>query len=122
MHNRAMSDSIDKRSGSGCTKDNCVCLRNQDELTQLLMEHADPHIRILAHISARQLAMVESNNDINKTLQTVIGALNSLRSKVETGFRELNERVDVLAEAHSVIETRFTEFENELPTGSIPPT
>lgn len=97
-------------------------MRNQDELTKLLMEDPDPHVRIIAHMSSRQLAMVESLNNVNGTLQTAISAVNSLKTKVETGFRDVNERIDGLSEAQGIIETRFAEFEDELPTGSIPPT
>jgi hypothetical protein len=84
------------------------------------MEDADPHVRIIAHMSSRQLAMVESLNNVNGTLQTVVSALNSLKSKVETGLRDVNERIDNLAEVHGVIQTNTTEFDEELPTGSNP--
>lgn len=113
-----MADTIDKLPG--CTRDNCVCLRNQDELTKQLLDDPDPHVRIIAHMSSRQLAMVESLNNVNGTLQTVVAGLNGLKSKVETGLRELGERVDDLAEAQGVIQTNTSEFEGELPTGSNP--
>lgn len=120
MHNRGMQDSDSKLPG--CTRENCVCLRNQDELTKLLLEHEDPHVRILAHMSSRQLAMVESINNVNETLRMLVSAQNSLKGKVESGFRDVNERIDGLAEKHSIIETRFDDFENEFPTGSLTPT
>ncbi len=73
-------------------------------------------------MSMRQLAMVESINNVNGALQSLVSAQNALKSKVEGGFRELNERVDNLAESHGILETRFDEFDDELSAGPIPPT
>lgn len=68
------------------------------------------------------MSMVESINNINATMQTVIRGQNALKTELHTGLEAVGERIDKLAEGLGVIQVRFEEFEEERPTGSMPPT
>jgi hypothetical protein len=68
------------------------------------------------------MSMVESINNINATMQTVIRGQNALKTELHTSLEAVGERIDKLAEGLGVIQVRFEEFEEERPTGSMPPT
>jgi hypothetical protein len=69
-------------------------LDRQKALTQELYDHPDPHVRLLAHMSERQLGMMELVLDTRKTVQTVATTVEELATTVNdlTGRQELLER------------------------------
>lgn len=103
---------------------NCSCYKDQSGLTKEFMESADPHVRLIAHMSNRQLSMVESLNNMQLTQQGLIQAVNGLAAEVRKGFRALNERIDILQMDQGIVtEEVIGSVEKELAAvvGTIPP-
>jgi hypothetical protein len=115
-----------KPSSPTCMDPNCSCYKDQSGLTREFMESADPHVRLIAHMSNRQLSMVESLNNVQLTQQGLIQAVNGLAAEIRNGFRALHERIDTLQLENGIIE-EIEEVEasvgKELATvvGTIPP-
>lgn len=57
--------------------------RDQRELTAALLEHGDPHVRLIAHMSNRQLGMVESISSLAGLLGGLTNEVALLRVQVE---------------------------------------
>jgi hypothetical protein len=58
-------------------------VEEQSALTRALTSHQDPHIRLLAHISERQLAMHELLSELRKTITENTKVLAELKRTVE---------------------------------------
>ncbi len=64
-------------------------VEEQSALTRALTSHQDPHIRLLAHISERQLALHELLSEFRKTLEQNTNAIIALtRTVEERGVRQ----------------------------------
>jgi len=110
-----------------CNSTTCRCYREQSDLTQELFNSPDPHIRIIAHMSSRQLSLVESMNNVQLTQHGLIQAVNGLRADMTKGFRIVGERISTLQTDHGVVE-EVVEEDDEAPqsvaasiVGTIPP-
>lgn len=55
----------------------------QRKLTQALMGHEDPHVRLLAHISERQLAFVEMLGEFRQGLNANTAAVASMADSLK---------------------------------------
>lgn len=66
----------------------------QRALTMALTAHADPHVRLLAHISERQMAFVEQMNDFKKTVSVGLDACAKSIEDLTTAVRETRARQD----------------------------
>lgn len=61
--------------------------------TAALLSHSDPHVRIIAHMSERQLAMHYLLTDI--------------RREMRDGFSALNEKVEALSGRQDTLESHY---------------
>lgn len=106
-----------------CMDMSCPCYKDQSGLTREFMESADPHTRLIAHMSNRQLAMVEFVNNMKLTQHGLIQAVNGLTAEVRRGFRVMHERLDTLQMDHGIIDEVEENVEKELAAvvGTIPP-
>lgn len=57
--------------------------KEQLELTRRLYDHPDPHVRIMAHISERQLAMMEVLTSVSAAVSELSDSVKSLHNKVD---------------------------------------
>lgn len=67
----------------------CACFADQEALGRLLAEHEDPHVRIIAHMSNRQLALSESVGDLTKLIFKTAGAVHTLQERSSNVIGEL---------------------------------
>lgn len=67
----------------------CACYADQEALGRLLAEHQDPHVRIIAHMSNRQLALSESVGDLTKLIFKTAGAVHTLQERSSNVIGEL---------------------------------
>lgn len=67
-------------------------LQRQKALTFELYNHSDPHVRLLAHMSERQLGLMELLIDTRKSVTTMATSMEDLATSV----RELTGRQDTV--------------------------
>lgn len=81
-------------SAASRDRENCACHADQDALGRQLANHPDPHVRIIAHMSNRQLALSEQMADTTKLVFKVAGVVHTLQQHVEsmTGRMQQVER------------------------------
>lgn len=60
------------------------------KLTTALLNHADPSVRLIAHMSSRQLAMVEQISELTRAVTELKETVND---KFSNEFDALTERV-----------------------------
>lgn len=74
--------------------------RNIDEeqraLATALAKHPDPHVRLLAHISERQMAFVEILTEVRNGQQAVVDSIESLT----TELKRLSDRQDAIEDRY----------------------
>jgi hypothetical protein len=118
-----MGDMSDSAPPPTCMNTECACYRDQSGLTSALLQSDDPHVRIIAHLSSRQLAMVESINNMQLTERGLIQAINGLTTTVRNGFESIRISLDNLQLDHGIIEEVEEEVEKGLAAvvGTIPP-
>lgn len=74
----------------------CPCHADQDALGRQFANHPDPHVRIIAHMSNRQLALSEKMGDTTKMLFKVAGVVHALQEQSSTTNLELRRMSDSL--------------------------
>jgi methyl-accepting chemotaxis protein len=67
----------------------CACHADQDALGRQFASHPDPHVRIIAHMSNRQLALSEQMGDTTKMVFKVAGAVHALQEQADKNNTEL---------------------------------
>lgn len=75
---------------------NCACHADQDTLGRQFASHSDPHVRIIAHMSNRQLALSEQLGDNTKMVFKLAGAVSTLQGQVGSNTLELRRVGDAL--------------------------
>ena len=125
---RLMSDDDDLESieipkpPPPCTSEHCHCSKDQTGLTQALLQSPDPQVRILAHISNRQLAMVESISILTGIADGNARVLERFRRTLSNGLTGIHTRMDALEKMLSVSQEQSEDSDTELSlVGSIPP-
>lgn len=83
----------------------------QRALTTALMEHPDPFVRLIAHISERQLALSE-------TVRLGQAATNEAVSKLTDSVRDLTSEVHQLSAQVSTLTGRHNELESRFGGGN----
>lgn len=74
------------------------------QLVQMLADHPDPHMRILAHISSRQFEMSERISDLTKMVEEKMSGLSAQ-------LQDVKDRVLALDEGFVDIEERTSDLE-----------
>lgn len=98
----------------------CACYADQEALGRLLAEHPDPHVRIIAHMSNRQLALSESVGDLTKLIFKTAGAVHTLQERSSNVIGELRtvtttlEKLVVSVDGMSAAVKALTEKHNSL--------
>lgn len=112
----------------------CACHADQELLGRALADHADPHVRIIAHMSNRQLAMAEQIGDLTRGIFRVAGGVSRLEEKLAdargeirdvsaglssltTAITELTAAVKELSAAQATLSTRLGAVEEKLAQG-----
>ena len=113
----------------------CACHADQELLGRALADHKDPHVRIIAHMSNRQLAMAEQISDLTRGIFRVAGGVSRLEEKLgdargevrevaaglsslTTAITELTVAVKELSAAQALLSTRLEQVEARLAQGS----
>ena len=78
-------------------------------LIELLANHPDPKIRILAHISTRQFELSERLSSMQKTIDEGFKLLRDKVDALDAGFTDVEDRTEALEE-------RLQLNENSSPT------
>ncbi len=85
------------------------------QLIQLLADHPDPHMRILAHISSRQFELSERISDLTKMFHEKTDALTTQLGQhsrdVVDQFNEVKKHLSALDDGFVEIEDRTSELE-----------
>lgn len=82
----------------------CACHADQDALGRQFSSHPDPHVRMIAHMSNRQLALSEQLGDNTKMAFKLAGAVHSLQEKVDVNTTELRKVSEALASMAAAME------------------
>jgi hypothetical protein len=61
----------------------CACYVDQELLSRQLSNHEDPHVRIIAHMSNRQLAMAEQMSDLTRGIFKASGGVANLQEQMK---------------------------------------
>lgn len=69
----------------------CACFADQESLGRFFVDHEDPKVRIIAHMSNRQLALSEQVGDLTRGIFKTAGAVSKLQEKVDANTSELCE-------------------------------
>ena len=67
----------------------CACHADQDSLGRAFADDPDPHVRIIAHMSNRQLALSEQVGDLTRGIFKVAGAVHTLQEQSASTTGEL---------------------------------
>jgi len=104
----------------------CPCYADQEALGRLLSEDPDPHVRIIAHMSNRQLALAESIGDLTKLIFKTAGAVHTLQEhssnvtgelrRVTTTLEGLVASVDKLTGAVDSLSSKQSSLEERTGT------
>lgn len=95
MHNGRMAAEDTATAPESCkvcedeVAQQCACFADQEALGRLLADDPDPHVRIIAHMSNRQLALSESLGDLTKLIFKTAGAVSTMQEKSGNVFGEL---------------------------------
>jgi hypothetical protein len=84
----------------------CACFADQEALSRQLAGHSDPHVRIIAHMSNRQLSMAEQLADLTRTIFRAAGGV----SRVEEAVGELRVEVHGSTTAVDKLTSSVTEL------------
>lgn len=93
----------------------CACHADQDALGRQFASHPDPHVRIIAHMSNRQLALSEQMGDTTKMVFKVAGAVHALQEHADRTTVELRLVRDGIAQMTAAVE-KLTEAVGALTT------
>lgn len=93
----------------------CACHADQDALGRQFASHPDPHVRIIAHMSNRQLALSEQMGDTTKMVFKVAGAVHALQEQADRTTAELRLVRDGIAQMTAAVE-KLTEAVGTLTT------
>lgn len=106
----------------------CACHADQEALGRLLWDHPDPHVRIIAHMSNRQLAFAEQLGDLTKGLFRVAGGVSRIEERtgnisaelknVVSAVDRLTGAVESLTEVVTTVESRLKKVEEALALGN----
>lgn len=83
-------------------------LEEQQRLTLALSQHADAHVRLIAHMSERQL-------DLSYRVGELARAVESLKDTVNRRATELGEKIDALSAEQQDLASRQDHIEDQLP-------
>lgn len=86
----------------------------QQRLTLALAKHAEPHVRLIAHISERQLAMSEQISEMVRAQGELLSLVRDLKPLVEQ-IPSVNERLEQLVQEQEQVESRIEELEQRPP-------
>ena len=75
-------------------------LEEQSALTMALQKHADPHVRLIAHISERQLTL-------SYRMTEMLTELREVRKEVKS----VSDKIDSLSDGQGAIESRLEDLE-----------
>lgn len=80
-----------------------AAFKAQEGLTKELSEHSDPHVRLIAHMSQRQLDMAVLLGDMKKSIDEMrnevngkLGDANRKLGEIQSGLEGLETRVSAL--------------------------
>lgn len=114
----------------------CACYADQELLGRQLSDSGDPHVRVIAHMSNRQLAMAEQLSDLTRGIFKAAGGVANLQEQmkdaradirantaavaqctstlceVATALDKLTKAVDRIGEKQSELESRLYTLEN----------
>ncbi len=80
-------------------------------LIELLANHPDPKVRVLAHISTRQFELSERLSDMQRSMTT---GFSELTREMRDGFIGLKDKVDALDEGFKEVEERTEDLEDHV--------
>jgi len=94
----------------------CACHADQELLGRQLADHPDPHVRIIAHMSNRQLAMAEQIADLTRGIFRTAGGVARVEEKlgdVRGDLRAVGASIDGLATAVSELTVAIKDLSGE---------
>lgn len=81
----------------------CACHADQELLGRQLSESDDPHVRIIAHMSNRQLAMAEQLSDLTRSIFKAAGGVANLQEQMKDARAEIRANTTAVSQCTATL-------------------